>query len=169
MSEISVLCVNKNSIYKKLGVDCYDENRDVFTYDSYNSIIAHPPCRCFSKMRSFVTNPGSDFKIAQFVLSLLNSAPAGILEQPAGSKMQQFLGLGKPYYVDQFWFGYPIRKPTWLWFFGCKPGPLPYKLNPSLTNTYEFESMSKNQRSATPEPFAKWLINSIGGNYEKTV
>jgi hypothetical protein len=161
---ITALCVSPRSIYKKLGLDCYDINRDAFSYSGHNPVIAHSPCRCFSKLRSFVRVPGSDFKLAQFCYQVLKTN-GGILEQPAGSKMKDYLGLPAPLYVDQFWFGYPIRKPTWLWFFDCEPLPVPFSLNPDLTNSKQFDSMSSNQRSRTTETFALWLINSIGGNH----
>jgi hypothetical protein len=159
---ISVLCCHSRSVYKSIkGVDCYDKKRDVFTFDGDNPIIAHPPCRTFSKLRTMVVDPGRDSEIASFVIDKLRRN-GGILEQPARSLMREIYSLGNPFYVDQGWFGYPLSKPTWLWFFDCEPKPLPYKLGLKSLGK-EFANMSYYQRSATPRLFAEYLISCVKG------
>lgn len=156
---ISVLCCHVRSVYKTLGLDCYDKNRHVFSFTGDNMVIAHPPCRTFSKLRYLVRDIGNDYDLAAYCISKLKSN-GGILEQPARSTMMEKFSLHKPVYVDQGWFGYPLSKPTWLWFFDCDPLPLPFVLGQKSLGK-SFENMSYYQRSATPLAFAHYLKNCI--------
>lgn len=163
---VSVLCCHKRSIYKTMDVDCYDIDRDCRIFKGNNMVICHPPCRTFSKLRWHVKNKGDDLAIADFCIETLKKN-GGILEQPARSTMLKKFGLHDPVYVDQFWFDYPVRKATWLWFFDCDPLTIPLKLNNLSVNS--IENMSYFQRSATTRKFADYLINCIkrSDRYEK--
>jgi hypothetical protein len=45
-----VLFVEPDSIYKRLGLDCYDKERDATTYTGTAPVIAHPPCQLWGAM-----------------------------------------------------------------------------------------------------------------------
>jgi hypothetical protein len=60
----SILFVAKNSVYKTLTdsmgqpLDCWDKERDAMKWPGGNPIVAHPPCRLFSKhLRHLSTAP----------------------------------------------------------------------------------------------------------------
>ena len=53
---ISALFVRKDSVYKTLGVDCWDIERDATLWPGGNPIIAHPPCRAWGQL-SHLANP----------------------------------------------------------------------------------------------------------------
>lgn len=159
---ITVLCCHSRSVYKKLGVNCYDQKRDALTYSGYSPIIAHPPCRSFSRLHGFVSieNKIRDHEIADHCITLLRRN-GGILEQPARSTMKKVFDLGQPYYIDQYWFGLPFSKPTWLWTFNCELNDLPLMLNPVRNTRKTMANMSSQQRSYTTVEMATWLIDSI--------
>lgn len=50
---ISALFVRKDSVYKTLGIDCWDIERDATNWPGGNPIIAHPPCRAWGKLSAF--------------------------------------------------------------------------------------------------------------------
>ena len=47
---VTVLFVASDSIYKALGCDCYDTERNALTYRGNNPVVAHPPCQLWGKM-----------------------------------------------------------------------------------------------------------------------
>jgi hypothetical protein len=61
---VSVLFVARNSVYKTLGVDCWDEDRNALLWPGGNPIVAHPPCRLWSMLRKFSTAPESEKELA---------------------------------------------------------------------------------------------------------
>lgn len=48
---LAVLFVRDQSIYKAMGLDCYDRRRDARTFAGAGPVIAHPPCRTWFKSR----------------------------------------------------------------------------------------------------------------------
>jgi hypothetical protein len=47
---VSALFVRKDSIYKELGVDCWDAERNALNWPGGNPLIAHPPCRAWGQL-----------------------------------------------------------------------------------------------------------------------
>lgn len=62
--------------------------------------------------------------------------------------------------VWQAWWGYPMRKATWLLFSQISPMAVttPLQLHPRGFDRRREQIMSKNQRSATCPQFAHWLV-----------
>lgn len=102
----------------------------------------------------------------------------GILEQPAGSELFQAANLPMPgltsradswsIEVWQAWWGYPMKKKTWLYFSNISPKDVqfPYALHSAGSDGRREQVMSKNQRSATTMKMAMWFIETIRNRKE---
>ena len=167
---IAALCVSGRSIYKHLeGVTCYDSRRDMRRFAGPEPVIAHPPCRHWSKFlghQAKSLDPKAEMDLGLLCARLV-IRNGGILEQPAGSRLWNAAGLPMPNepakgpwftcYVEQSWFGFATRKPTWLLIAGLektKVPPIPFDLNRERQMPLH---LSKEQRSRTMPIFAKWL------------
>lgn len=174
---ISALFVRKDSIYKKLGIDSYDIERNALTWPPGSSvIITHPPCTLWSRLAALSKAPIEEKQLAIWTLWQIRQSPkGGILEHPAGSKIWTELKLPKPgsfdeykgwtLNIDQFWFGHKAKKNTTLYIKGCNPNhipDIPYRLD-AITHTIGgakpgLKQMGKKENEETPIQFAKWLI-----------
>lgn len=171
MHELAALCVNRKSIYKQFeNVDCYDIDRDARTFAGGLPVIAHPPCRAWSAFTSHQAKPREGEKeLGPFCVDQV-LANGGILEHPAYSRLFDHCGLppaGKgnndvfTISIWQSWFGYDLRKATWLCFVGIDRAKIdiPFRLTMPGGDRRREQLMSKNQRMATTEQFARWLID----------
>ena len=169
---ISVLCCSKNSIYKTLGVDCYDIDRDARTFDGSTPIIAHPPFRAWSAYCSHQAKyPPEEKELAPMCVQWLAKC-GGILEHPAHSRLWSRMRIPLPgeyrngmhcIEVNQCWWGDSRTKKTWLLLSKIDMSKL--VLPPPVEVQDDRESwskMSKDQRSATHPSFARWLIELVG-------
>lgn len=167
---IAALCVSRNSIYKTLpGVDCYDMDRDVRTFNGGVPIVAHPPCRAWSAYCAHQAKPlPGEKELAPMCVNLLKQN-GGVLEHPAHSRLWQALDLPRPgetrdglwcIQVNQSWWGDTRTKKTWLLFSGVDKGDvvLPFALHNANGDRRRWQVMSKIQRAATCEPLARWLV-----------
>lgn len=176
--KIPVLFAEKNSVYNKIpSVDIYDEERNALTYFGNSPIVAHPPCRLFSRLRKFSTaHPGEKY-LAYHSVNLIRRN-GGILEHPAYSSLWKEKGLplgnltdrwsGFTLSIDQHWFGHPCRKNTWLYIVGIPKNQLPvYPLNfqriefciNSSSSRSALAELPKSLRSSTPLLLAQYLVN----------
>ncbi len=172
----SALYVQKDSIYKDLGIDCYDEQRNALTYTGSNPVICHPPCRLFSKLKHFSKAPACE-KLLAYSSIIIVRQNGGVLEHPVGSSLWEEMKLPYPGKYDQYggfsicvnqsWFGHKAEKKTLLYICGITASEIPdYEIN---FNAIEFtvssskkrtqkKEITKRERSATPIKFAKFLI-----------
>ncbi len=170
---IPVLFVHNRSNYKKLGTfDCYDEKRNALTYTGSSPVIAHPPCRTFSRLRAFTTAPVEEKKLAYWAVDLVRKQ-GGIIEHPYDSQLWKDIDAPKPgtydkyggftLVFDQYDFGYYTRKRTRLYIVGCKAAqlpPLPMRFDLD-TKQRTFVNLTTKQRSETVEPLCKYLASII--------
>ena len=179
-SMIPVLCVESESVYKNLGFDAYDLERNAFTWPGGGPAIYHPPCRNFSRLRKFSKGGPIENSLALRCVSKLRLY-GGVLEHPASSTLfKDYIGFplvpdkfgGFFLSINQYWFGHPCEKKTWLYIVGLTPSELPpYPLN---FNAIEFTISSSRRefitgkrevnqkwRSKTPIAFALWLSEII--------
>lgn len=176
---IPVLFTAANSLYNNNPVfDCYDVTRNAFTFYSKNPLIAHPPCRLFSKLRGLSTAPIKEKQCAFFALDKVRTN-GGILEHPRSSTLwlsgnfnlsgapDQYGGFLRS--VDLSWFGYPAQKKTMLYFVGLSPGqlpPFPISFN-AITHTISKskktvkKEIKKTSRSLTPDLMIDYFIKVI--------
>lgn len=174
---VSVLFVRRDSNYKQLGVDAWDSERDAMRYDRKNSVIAHPPCRLFGRMRQFSKADKSE-KIKAYMSVELVRKFGGVLEHPASSTLWKDKGLPSPgagfdqyggwtMPINQHCFGHKAQKSTWLYIVGCSPKDLPdfpidlseptHCIRPSKKSK-SLAIVTKSEREHTPLALATWLI-----------
>lgn len=170
---IAVLCCSRNSIYKSIdGLECFDSKRDARNFLGQMPVIAHPPCRSWSAFCAHQAKPSpGERELGLFCVEQVKQWGGGVVEQPAHSRLWDAAGLPKPGWthrgdswsceVWQAWWGYPMRKATWLFFSKINPSKVfyPLRLHPRGGDKRKEQVMSKNQRSATTKEFALWLVN----------
>ena len=177
MLPVSVLFTQKNTIYKQLNVDCWDEVRDARNYKGDNAIIAHPPCRSWGRLSHFSKHPSDEPGLALYAISIIKKN-GGVLEHPYGSRLfPTYLPYPGNYdayggftvSIDQFWFGHKAIKKSFIYICGTTLNKLPalplrfdaveHVVNSSSRHKYRnIKEISKNERSATPINLALWLI-----------
>ena len=172
---VAALCVAPNSIYKALpGVDAYDKARDVRTFSGGMPVVAHPPCRAWSAYTAHQAKPEpGEAELGLLCADWLREW-GGVLEHPAHSRLFKAARLPQPgkragelftVPVLQAWWGYPMRKETWLCFSCVDIMALeyPYTEHDSRAGVGDRsrqQVMSKHQRAATVEPMARWLVDA---------
>lgn len=179
---LPVLCTAPRSIYLKLGADCYDKSRDALSFNKPVPVIAHPPCRRFSKMRGLTKAPGSEEEIAYHCLEHVQKY-GGILEHPRSSLLWKKLTLhagsnlttcgGMLISVNASWFGHPAEKKTCFYINGItqdKLPSMPYSLTvPTRTIGKSLTKHGRSPKKActpgmnnhTPWLMALWLLFTL--------
>ena len=169
---VAVLCAAPRSAYHTMaGVDVYDRTRDARTFGGGMPVVAHPPCRAWSRHCRHQAKPeDGERELGLWCVDQVKRW-GGILEQPAGSLLWDAAGLPMPgitsrcdswsIAVWQAWWGYPMRKGTWLYVSGLTLADLPdvpLRLHPIGGDRRREQLMSKRQRSETVPAFAEWLV-----------
>lgn len=149
MKEVAVLFARADSIYKTMpGCDVWDIERDARTWPGGAPVVAHPPCKRWSSLNNLVLvryphraeefAHGNDGGLFALALDAVRRH-GGVLEHPAQSRAWKSFDLPRPaagmwqrgicggwcIEFDQFGFGHPARKLTWLYTFGAVPPALP--------------------------------------------
>ena len=173
---ISVLYVREDSRYKEYNVDCWDIKRNAFNYSGSNVIIAHPPCRAFSKLKAFSKHPPIEKEYAYRCVDLIRKN-GGILEHPRHSSLWQEKKLPLPGKTDVFggyticinqsWFGHKAEKKTFLYICGISinklpPVPISFDAITHQVGSSKKENGKKevsiSERELTPVKLIDWLI-----------
>ena len=165
---ISVLFVRQRSVYKRMGVDCFDEQRDAMEFCGDWPVVAHPPCRAWGRLKYFAKpNPGEK-DLARFAVRVVREN-GGVLEHPAGSSLWRDMNLPRPHEgfdvhggftlpISQLLFGHRGEKATWLYVCGVSFEDLPKpQLNLAMVEK-SVQSMGKAERESTPDLMASWLV-----------
>lgn len=172
--KIPILFTQVNSNYLSYPfADCYDEKRDALTFSGHQAVIAHPPCRLWSRLRQFSTAPIQEKELAIWAINLVRKN-GGILEHPAGSSLFSFMNIPRDGSYDEFggfilsihqhWFGYPARKKTYLYICGCTRSQLPSfplsfnAIEYSVSNSKVLKEIPKRERSTTPSALCEFLF-----------
>lgn len=167
---LSVLFVRRDSVYKSIGLDCWDELRDARSYTGPGPIIAHPPCRTWGNMRAWPRSKQrpEEKALAPLAVEFVRRY-GGVLEHPFQSSLWPHCGLPHPggvldawggftLLVDQGWWGHPAPKPTYLYVVGIDRADvpeMPVQLQRAPGRTL---SLSPADRERTPHDFALWLV-----------
>ena len=184
---VAVLFVRKDSCYKTFsGIDAYDIERGAESFKGGCPVVAHPPCRTWSRLKAFARAPGHEHDLALWALSKVREN-GGVLEHPATSDLWKEEGMpllgglpdkygGWTFECDQFHWGHLAQKRTRLYICGTSLLPpipkregRPSHCVSSLTGkkrtiierrnlpNYKPE-LGPNRRDKTPPLFAAWLI-----------
>ena len=90
---IPVLFTMQKSNYLQFKeCDCYDEKRNALTYNGLTAIIAHPPCRLWSRLRHFSKAPLKEKYLGIWAINKVRGI-GGIVEHPAGSSLFRFMNI----------------------------------------------------------------------------
>lgn len=173
----AILFARRDSIYKTLDLDVYDIDRDARSFPGGDTVIAHPPCRAWGRLRHFAKPRLDEKELAIFAVKMVRKW-GGVLEHPASSTLWQELNLplgnrtdefgGYTIDIDQFWFGHKAKKKTWLYIVGVNrqdlpPIPLKFDAITHVVNTSKRDSnlkeITKKEREATPILLANWLVD----------
>ena len=167
---VAILFAAVRSIYHHLpNLLIYDAHHDARHFTGSLPVVAHPPCRTWSKyLRHQAKSPdlSTEQSLGKWAVEIV-IRNGGVLEQPAGSLLWKACNLPMPaepanpwlytIYVEQQWFGYATRKPTWLLIAGvprCYLPPMPFNL---VKAHKDRRNLSSAGRSRTMKSFAEWL------------
>lgn len=170
MRTIAALCVSGRSIYKHMpDVLAFDQKRDARTFYGGCPVVAHPPCRHWSKFLSSqarAKDPAGEMALGKWCVDQV-LRHGGVLEHPAHSKLFEACNLPKPgestdpflytLYVEQAWFGYASKKSTWVLVSGVPKAWLPELPFEFSNGAKSLDAMTHFGRSRTVKPFAEWL------------
>lgn len=169
---VAVLFTHARTHYRELpNVEIYDRRRDARSFRGGIPVVAHPPCRAFSRYLRKQAKPEPHEKtLAYFALACVR-AYGGVLEHPRLSTLFDECAIPKPndppdkwgYTIEiwQWWWGYPGgKKRTWLYICGVPMDRLPmipFRL--WTPGDYErWRHLSRSARCATPIALCEWLV-----------
>lgn len=183
MSHVAALFVRSDSVYKAIaGVDAYDAQRDALTWPGGCPVVAHPPCRAWSRLRRFAKPRPGERDLAIWAVEQVRTY-GGVLEHPSGSELFRVMQLPRPgttvrdvyggwvLPVSQKWWGHRAEKRTWLYIVGIDPGALPAMplvlgeaervcgLWSGRDRSRARKEIGPAEREHTPVRFAHWLVD----------
>lgn len=183
MNHVAVLFARRDSVYKTLpGCDVFDADRDALTFGGGLPVVAHPPCRSWSRMRTFAKPRPGERDLAIWAITQVRQW-GGVLEHPSGSALFRELGLPKPGSTDrdefggwvlpisQKWWGHRAEKRTWLYIVGADftavpPMPLVLGEAERVCGLWSGRDRSRArkeigpaEREHTPPDLARWLVD----------
>ena len=174
---VAALYVQRGGVYWDLpGVDPWDEERDARLYAGPWPVVAHPPCQRWSVLAGqiearFGHKRGEDGGCFAAALESVRRW-GGVLEHPAYTQAFRSFGmpvpgrgggwagsLGDPgwsCWVDQYWYGHQLNKPTWLYVVGIDPPALRWGKGRGMLFPNFSTGLSKHQRQkiTIPTPLA---------------
>lgn len=187
---VAVLFARADSIYKSFPeCDVWDEARDARRWPGGCPVIAHPPCRAWGGLRHMAKPQPGERELTVYALSMVRRW-GGVLEHPRrstlwaefdlplGNEVDEFGGFSL--LVNQSWWGHKCEKPSLLYVCRVRPSDVPEVTVQLAAPRYVIGStgrrrsdgqrlaywrpdVSRRIREATPEPFARWLIELASG------
>lgn len=175
---VAVLFARADSVYKSIpGCDVWDIDRDALKWPGGNSVVAHPPCRAWGRLRQFAQPRDGEKELGVWAVEQVRRW-GGVLEHPQESTLWAHCRMPRPgqfpdeyggwsLVIDQYHFGHRAEKRTWLYVVGIDPDdlpPIPFKEGRPThcvrpTKSYpRLPSITKAEREHTPAPLAEWLV-----------
>lgn len=166
--QIAALFVQADGAYANLeGVDLWPEARDARLYDGPHPVVCHPPCNRWVSYGAQELR-GQDGGCFEAALASVRRF-GGVLEHPARSQAWPAFRLAQPRgphwrkrlddpgwvcEIDQWHYGFPTRKLTWLYYVGDCPPPM---VGLPSGATRGCETLWSTERSKTPPAFRDLL------------
>lgn len=174
MNPIPVLFTLPNSNYLQYHfAECYDAERNALTFSGQSAIIAHPPCRLWSRLSRFSTAPPVERILSIWAIIKVRQN-GGVLEHPAGSRLFRKMLIpldgsldnygGFVISIDQHWFGFKARKKTYLYIVGCSRSQIPQltlsfnAITHSVGTSRNYKELDSRQNSITVPALCEWLF-----------
>lgn len=179
---VAALFVDPRGPYPDLAAEWFDEARDARSFEGGLPVVAHPPCRAWSRLRAMAKPLPGERELAFYALDAVRRC-GGVLEHPSGSLLWRVAGLpqgttrdhhgGWTLVVDQNWWGHRARKRTLLYFVGVEPSrlpsiPLDLREPPCTVGLFSGRDrararpeLSKPERHLSPPAFARWLCQAV--------
>ena len=188
---IAALFVDPRGIYSTMpDVDAWGEERDARLYDGPHPVVAHPPCSRWCRLAGLVEarwghKRGEDGGCFASALASVRRF-GGVLEHPAYSDAWAAFGLPAPLrtggwtrglcggwscHVEQWHYGHPAKKATWLYAFGVELADLRWGSVPDgstkapvswcgnhVKSGEKRPRVGKRAASASPPDFARLLV-----------
>lgn len=184
---VSALFVRRDSVYKAMGIDSWDMDRDATRWPGGNSAIFHPPCRMWGSFKHWSIGTSEERELAIWSTNQVRLW-GGVLEHPQRSSLWDVCslpkGLNRDCYggfslsINQSWFGYRAEKKTLLYIVGIEPSvvppyPLSFDLPERVINWSRGtrgmrKHVPKDERDKTVSAFAHWLVQ-IGEACDKVI
>jgi hypothetical protein len=138
--DVSVLYVDPTGPYPEIVTDWWGADRDARLYAGPRPIVAHPPCGPWGRLAHMCRH--QDVTLAPIAVRQVQRW-GGVLEHPADSRLWPHCGLPLPggqgdlfsprgdhtIEIEQWWWGHPMPKRTWLYVVGAaRMPPLPAEL-----------------------------------------
>jgi hypothetical protein len=179
---IAALFVDPRGCYAGLeGVDLWDEARDARLYPGPHPVVAHPPCSRWCRLAGLVEarwghKRGDDGGCFASALASVRRW-GGVLEHPAYSDAWAAHGIARPHraggwqrlhcggwtcQVEQWHYGHPAKKATWLYAYGVELPAMRWGATPdNATTAYVTDGRGDAvRRGRVPSPVS-WCGNSI--------
>ena len=183
---ISILFARRDSIYKSLDCDVWDEDRNALEWQGGNPVVCHPPCRAWGQLRHMAKPIFGERDLAIWAIAKVREF-GGVLEHPYKSVLWIELNLPEPGFVDDYggftlpifqsWFGHKADKPTKLYICGLPRKNMPAiplvlgdakyicgtsgrRVNGTRLRPGDLgyrPEISKSEREHTPLALAQWL------------
>lgn len=166
---VAALFVQRSSVYRRLGVEVFDAERDARTFDLSCPVVAHPPCRGWGKLSHFAKVRPDERDLAVWAVWVVRHC-GGVLEHPITSRLWRWFGIapgvrdafgGLLLPVDQRWFGHRAEKRTGLYLVRCGL-EVPFELARGPGGV-TVERMCRQERERTPLDLARRLVVAAEG------
>lgn len=165
MRRVAALFTRADSVYRELGADCYDAQRDARTFDLACPVVAHPPCRAWGQLAHMARPRPDERDLALWAVHVVRHC-GGVLEHPYSSRLWPEIGTLSWGIRDRFggvlvpcmqsWWGHRAPKRSAFYIVGPV---LPMPDDSELAPTRTVERMCRQERERTPPRLASWLLH----------
>ena len=174
---MAALYVRSDSVYKLIGADAWDAERDARRWRGGCPCVAHPPCAQWGRLRFTATVDPALKALGPLAVRQVR-ANGGVLEHPAHSTLWAHCALPLPGQVDahggwtleaaQHRWGHRVAKLTWFYVVGLSAAELPalpplrgeptHAIRPRFRGDRTRLCLPRAEREETPPLLATWLM-----------